>query len=233
MNYIIVTDKKILTNFINWLPDLNENETYYCCLFARKKYCVDMIHTSDKTQLKRFTANKQNLFDKIKQLECSLGSYKLKDRIVPQEALALYIQPNPRDNVAATWDSISVLTTILRNQSKGFNPHQEVMSCIQRAKGRKIFVDFDIDTKENVPLEKLNEIFYTRLAYRVLETHGGYHILINTRLAGNNKEYTHYGYPENWYKAIQDNFECDKNGDQLLPVPGTYQGGFTPKFICP
>jgi hypothetical protein len=226
MNYQIILNESRLKSFIDWLPELNENETYYGCLFARKKYCPEMVYTSDRTQLKRFTANKQNLFNKIQQLECKVGTYQLKDRVVPQEALVLYIQPNPRNVVKATWDSIDALTKILRNQSKGYNPHQEVMSCIQRATGTKYFVDFDIDTKD-VDLLLLNNIFYDFNVYhKVVETRGGYHVLIRAKKASGA-----IGYPVDWYKAVQNTFNIDKNGDQLLPVPGTHQGGFEPKFI--
>lgn len=54
-----VIDEKIL---------LKNQENYYCCLFARNKYCLegkDKI-SSDKSQLKRFTTSKDFLFDKVK-----------------------------------------------------------------------------------------------------------------------------------------------------------------------
>lgn len=240
MNYQIVKNEQALLDFIEWLPDLEQNETYYLSLFARKKYSPNLIKSNDKTQLKRFTSNKERMFDKIKQLEIEVGRWKLREMSAPQESLVLYIMPNPRCIHKATramgkkcWDL---------DRSQNFNLVAEAMSCVQRSKSRACFVDFDIDNKD-IDLTKLYNIFpecpMTNPPFDILETRGGYHVLVRPQHATNwikGHNETCQGFPElkvleNWHGEITKTFPVDQSADQLTPVPGCTQGGFVPKFI--
>ena len=227
MNYQIICDEGKFRQFIDWLPDLEPNETFYCCLFSRKKYCPELVYSSDKTQLKRFTANKITLYDKVRQLECPVGSYRLKDRSVPQESLVLYINPNPRDLIRASFESIKSLTTCLQNKSQGFNPHQEVISCIQRAKSRTIWFDVDIDeSDESILSDTIDQIktFINSDCLTFVRTRGGIHCLVEVSKI---KE----EYKRTWHKNITSLSNVDQTSDQLLPVVGCCQGGYVPSFM--
>ena len=171
--------------------------------------------------MKRFLSDKARLYQKIKQLEVPLGAYQLKDIAAPQESLALYINPNPRNLKKATYDGIIKLTQLLKNDNKNFNPHAELLSCIQKTIGRKIYLDFDVDFKD-FDFDKLNGIINPS-CMDIVETRGGYHLLV--RLAEIEKVYK-----KTFYKNISA-LGVDQTGDQLLPVPGCVQGGFIPKFI--
>lgn len=227
MNYQIIADKDKLQEFINWLPELEENEKYYVSLFARKKYCKEKIMTNDKTQLKRFTSDKKRLALKIRQLELPFGTYKLKEIDAPQESLALYISLNPRSMKKATEMMGKKCWDLINNQN--YNLHSEALNCIQKSKSRTCYVDFDIDEKE-VDLDKdwLNEVVGEN-NYVIVETRGGYHLLIEPEKA---TEFRQKKFQDkNWYQKIQEKYPVDQSGDQLIPVVGAFQGGFVPRFL--
>lgn len=231
--YNIIRDEKALIDFINWLPELTINEKFIVSLFARKKYAPE-LKSSDKRQLRRFTADKEYLLELIKQLEVPYGSFKLKGRDVPQESLALYIMPNPRCMDKATemlgkecWDL---------KHNKGYRLEVEALSCIQKCKSRTLYIDFDIDSKE-IDLYLLNNIFPNPNneqldCYKILETRGGYHLLVRPSKA---TEHRLNFMPKNkavlWHNEINKTFDIDDSGDEYMPVPGCTQGNFTPKFI--
>ena len=236
-NYQVITDPDKLKEFIEWLPELLPDETFYLCLFARSKYCKGIAHIkSDKAQLKRFTSNKERMYNKIWQLECPIGAYTTKEVgggqiAVPQEALALYVTINPRSFIKATREGVRKLLDLCLQPYNGFHPYQEVLSEVQKASSKTRFVTFDFDIEKDqwdIVWEAVrNQINLEAL--HVVETRGGFHLIVEP-----SKVYE--GYRTSWYMRLTDIlklFSSDKNnkGDIMLPVPGTSQGGFTPKFI--
>lgn len=235
MNYKIITDKEKLLKFIEWLPGLKGNETFYCSLFARSKYVNngEIKHIkSDKQQLKRFTTTKERLFDKVSQLEIPIGNYKqytntkngLVSTDIPQESLALYINPNPRDLEKAAKNGLKKLADLITRKYEGYNPQAEVMSEIQKARGTKFYMDIDIDRKS---FEEVEDVIFSHInkdAVTVLQTRGGFHLLVEFVKI---KE----TFLKTWYQNISKLSYVDITGDNMIPMPGTYQGGFTPRFL--
>ncbi|WP_337044869.1 hypothetical protein [Emticicia sp. 17c] len=222
MNYQIIRDETLFRNFIEWLPALKPNETYYVSLLARSKYHEAV--GSDKAQVKRFTSSKEFIYDKVKQLECELGTYKYKGVGIPQEALALYISLNPRDMERASKNALIRFAELITREYNGYNPHQEVLSEIQKACSRKIYFDLDFDKVDLTGTlarikQHINEDCLT-----MLKTRGGFHLLVE--LAKIDKQYN-----KTWHQSLSQLEGCDVKGDNLIPVPGCTQGGFTPFFI--
>lgn len=231
MNYQIIVDEEKLKEFIDFLPELGENECYYLCLFSRSKYAKNEDGSNkfphiktDKNQLKRFLSKKEYMLDKIKQLEIPFGAYKTKDGDpTPQESLALYITINPRDQRKALFKLQKRLIDILECNGNGYNVNAEALSAVQKSKSKTYWVDFDIDSKD-IDLSLMNDIMPPH-CYKILETRGGYHIMIDTSK-------TKEAYTNKWYQKIMETYDVDQANDNMIPVPGTFQGSFVPTFIA-
>jgi len=236
MNYEIIKDEKSFREFIDFLPELGKDETYYYCLFSRNKYDSTNTLKADKQQLKRGTSNKEYLFDKIKQLEVEIGYYKQKDVPVPIESLALYISPNPRSFVKATGRVMKKFIDLVLKEYSGYNPNAEVLTAIQQSCGKKVFYDFDFDgVKYQDMKDEISNVINPE-CLNIIETRGGFHVLIEfSKIA---KEYK-----KNWYNNItalkgvdvRTTFDANKDGDDnskedfgIIPVPGCVQGGYVP-----
>lgn len=219
--YKLILNEQALREYIEWLPDLEENEQFYGCLFMRKKYCPSVKWIkSDKGQLRRFTSTKDRLYDKIAQLECKLGAFKFDGNDVPQESLALYISPNPRDLWKATVRSIGQLAKVLECNGRNSNPQAECMSEIQKISGNRKFIIFDIDDKNDETLKTVIDLCDGYCD--VVETRGGYHVFVR---ADKKDLFT----DKMWYPKIAK--FADQSGDLMSCPVGTYQGGWQCRFI--
>jgi hypothetical protein len=219
----------MLEAFIKWLPELEASETYYICLLARNKYCRTINHiNTDVQQLRRFTTDKARMIDKIKQAECELGAYKQGDLSIPQEALALYIHPNPRNQVIAAKRTCRKLLDLLLEPYANYNVHQIALSNIQQSRGRKIYTDFDYDKLSYEDfIEGMFPSFINPEALSVVKTHGGFHALVNSDLV--DAEFSRLWYKRMEFLAAED--RAAVQGDLLIPIPGCTQGCFTPHFL--
>lgn len=229
MNYKIVCDTEELNKFIKFLPSLKDNETYYCSLLARDKYVRELgvgSFGSDKHQCARWvTHDIQRLPVKLKQLECPIGSYALRGIEVPQEALATYITVNPRCQIKATKKMLHKMADILtENNPVKVNVYQESLTAIHQSISRKVFVDLDFDGVDAGDTVRQVLEYVNKEAVDVVLTRGGIHVLIT--LSEIAPEYV-----KSWYKNMLTIPGIDIVGDTMLPVPGTYQGGWIPKMV--
>lgn len=221
MNYKIINNEKILTDFIQWLPDLLPHEIYYVALFSRNKYAK----STKPCVLKKFLARKDFLFNRIKQLECPLGTYQNDNDFILQESLALYITVNPRDLKKATKNClVRFAELITQDNYTGYNPYQEVMSEIHKSCTRKVYIDFDYDDQEETFIKNEIAKVLNLDCVSFLKTKNGVHALVEVKKIQSI-------YEKNWYKNLTAIPGCDVKGDNLIPVPGCTQGNFVPFFL--
>lgn len=145
--------------------------------------------------------------------------------------MALYITINPRSFTKANTASVRKLLDLALQPYNGFHPHQEVMSEIQKAKSRSEFVSFDFDCSKEIFINALYDMknIINQGALQVVETRGGFHAIVKPKLVEE-------PFKKKWYQQMRGllseySSDNDNAGDIMLPIPGTYQGGFTPKFL--
>lgn len=226
-NYKVIQDEKKLKEFIDWLPDLSDHEEYYLGLVARKKY-VD--GSNNTPMLRRFTSKKESMFNKIRQLECPVGSYVDREgNVIPQGMLALYIMPNPRSIKKAFYASIQTLVAEIAKNSWR-DPKSVSLNTIATSKSASVFAHIDVDSGDvNIEPEYMVGKVVKAVgekAANVIRTRGGYHILIQPHFV--------ISEVKNWYPAVKKSIGemfIDQEGDMSCPVVGCTQGDFVPHFV--
>jgi hypothetical protein len=230
MTYKIITNLDKFREFKEWLPDLGKGETYYFSVLARNKYIrhLDLPNIgtlkSDKHQCARWVAGKDRMELKLLQTETPKGSYAIKGFEVPQEALAAYMTINPRSHVKAAKLALKRLADIVADGEDNPNVYQESLTCLHKAISRKVFIDIDFDQVDYVTTMADVTQMINKDCLSAIFTRGGFHLLVRM-------DKIDPKYAKTWYRDILSLDGADIVGDNMIPIPGTYQGGFTPRLI--
>lgn len=221
--YKIIAEEKALAEFLAFLPDTKEDESYYFQLFARKKYCNLKIKNGHNC-LSRFACKKKDIVNKIRKLELPFGTYTVEGQDVPQEALALYVTINPRSEVLAAKNLIKTLVDRMCEPYNGYRVQDLAYREIHKSAGTKHFVDFDFDdVTYNADLEQKFLSILNPDSFKIVITRGGFHALVMPSKVEEK-------YKKGWYQGLTA-LGPDIKGDNMIPVVGCYQGGFVPRFV--
>ncbi len=262
-NYKIIYNEKQINRIYNILPDLKEDEVYFISLSARKKYLNK--RQREKFQLRRTEMferkiirykNYNHFLKKLKRFEVPMDSYKTNNNYsIPPQTLICYININPSSIINALSNFQKDITDktyeILKN-GKNKNTLNylkksdvNILNFIQKSKSTRNFLDFDLDipknkrslinhTKESIYNNILKKLKFRN--YFIIDTKGGYHILIRKEKNIFNKEFNPKTIVDNMNEElnkIYDNndYEFKRNNNDMIPLPGTLQGKYKVKII--
>ncbi len=131
---------------------------------------------------------------------------------------------NPRSQTKAAKWLLKRLADVVADGEQNVNVYQESLTAIHKSIGRKLFVDVDFDNVEiECTVKEIGKLINPDCV-KILETRGGFHAIIRLDCIAPQ-------YVKSWYKNITALPGADIAGDTLIPIPGTYQGGWVPQLF--
>jgi len=235
---ILIKNEEETKKFIEKvLQPLQNDEVYIAVLAARKKYCPTISSSMEVVSRDIIRNNDTNkIMRKLKKMSIVEGLYTDKNEdIIPNEAFALYILPEPRSMLKAymnftedinKWNYENLMKS---NIVEGANLELyrkldlKLFSEIHRSKSKSKYFIIDIDKKDDILLKNILYFIGSDSALHVQwisETRGGYHIILNR----NNKT------GELIHEITKRKFEfVEFRKETMTPLVGASQGGFVVK----
>jgi hypothetical protein len=236
--YDFIPDEAALAEFIGAVvPDLEDEEAFVLLLKARKKYLSaeerERVTIRDSLPFRQEVVNqKENLVRRIKEFAADGSLFTDKNGVqIPHHSFCVYLTMNPRSQRRAAVETVKKLTDLIHNRQR-ISLVSMVKSEIHRAPSRKIFLDLDIDPEEGDDLDaiiaKVKAILRGSTMY-LIKSSTGAHILVKTAEIDPDIKKTFY----QEIKVVSDAMHgaIDIKGDNMLPLPGTSQGGRVPRWI--
>lgn len=255
----IVSDESELKWFFdNVLPPLKETEVYFLSLSARNKYLTEEereFYSLGRTEMFAKTIIRERSWDRfirtIRKLECDERGYTTKSNIpIPSKTMVCYININPSDTFRAlnafqgliNEYNLEIASLLVRggDSSNFFNRLNKIdnnlMTMYQQSTGTKHYIDFDFDleNKSEKYIEEVSDFLIAKgiSRYFWVDTHSGYHLLIDkNQIKFNPNDIISFGIESANKKLIGEIGEIVYNKNSMIPMPGTYQGGYPVSII--
>lgn len=222
---------------------LSEEERKILELGRTEMFCKSIIRVRDWNRFLRT----------IRKFECNKGGYTTKNNSsIPEKAIVCYININPSNTLQAIMKFKQVLaeyevelaSIALKGKKNTTNISERLnkldnslMTAYQQSRGMKHYIDIDLDVdKEFEPYKShsFKEFMINKglKTYHWIDTKSGYHLLIkrdelkfNPQLLIERltQDYLHYQHTQSYN---EDTFEIIINKNEMIPVPGTYQGSY-------
>lgn len=233
---MLIKDIKKLEEFIEWLPELKDNQKFLLCLFARDKYNKSNKIKGGSFQLQRFVTDKSKMVNKIKRLESYLHLLEVNGKELDESSFGLYIKTNPTCSHRASLNFNKEIINRTLEGDLNYNPEVLLMDCFQNIKYDSFLLDLDIDfTSEDVSYDEvLNHLismdFLNESAWinNIIRTRGGFHIQINSKEIQED-------YRKTWRNKLfskkSDLYTIGINDKNMIPLPGCNQFTYVPQLI--
>lgn len=242
----LIHDRKEYLKFLEYLPELENDEVYFLSLSARNKYLTDderVEYDLGRTEMfsRQIAFDKAGIAIALNKMEADLNVRTTRNGSpIPEHCLVVYVNVHPSSTLKA-----------YRRFSEQMNRHYEeaflgtlngseatdmwipfrrittnLMNHIQKASSRKVLVDIDIDgddDKQSAILVKEVDDYLSKheCGRMIIKTQGGFHVLVPTKYLG--KHVPLFQKLQELDKQTEG--EVKFNGNAMVPLPGTLQAG--------
>lgn len=256
--YKIIYDEKQLKEFFDVvLPPLQNTEVYFVSMSARNKYLTEeekKFYGLGRTEMFERRIVRYRKWDRflrtIRKFETNKGSYLTKNGInIPQHCIICYININPSDTLKSYKEFNKIMNEYMYELSEcSINNRDKqdiinrinkmdtlLMNCYQKNKSKKYWIDIDFDIKKDdydIVETFLKDLEEEKILYHVIDTHSGYHVLLNRQTITYDFNKSLEKCRDLGYDKYKDTkWEIDKNDNEMIPLPGTIQGNYEVRLL--
>jgi hypothetical protein len=262
-HYSVVYDPDQVLHFSEIFRPAASTWIAHVVSFLCREKCAGMHLRGANPQLSHFIVTSRHAPEQfLRQLMClesPVGSYvvesaeegKLGEIPVPVGSTAVYMSLNPK-NMLTGWNLTvgqvnDFYRSVVERNFGGTNLDVSKLesvfrSNVHKSTAEKIYVDLDVDTKEETQLCQVKDILRPIVAAidAIIETRGGYHVVLrkagikahHKALYEFSKKATFPGTARDGKTVTKHWFSlASEDGDAQVPVPGTLQGGFKVRFV--
>ncbi len=238
----LLYNENITQMFLNcFFDDIRDDEVIMLILFARKKYCSDVV--SDEyiyyrdiviPDIKNNIKFPEIILRKIIRTSFISDNYidRKTEKKIPFNAFVYYIDLNPKSMMKAFCvfdkEGLDLLYRITRNPDEikqVTKLKSKFMSAIHRSNSRKKYFIIDIDTKNRDVLDQCIDAVNENYVW-ISNTRGGYHIILEKNKENGKLVYENIVAVNKRLSEKSPFKDVEIKNEAMTPIPGTIQGGF-------